>query len=391
MERPVRKRIFWFSLSTKKEQILLLIQISLLVCIGISSSLWFPVNNFFPRVPVFSFLQPVPNTVIAIFSAFTTLILVASIIFAQKKRLIFSFIPFFILTCLLDQMMWQPWSYYFAFILFTLALFYDNDEKLPIGVIQFLLSCIYIFSGLQKFNAGFALQTYPWLIEPITSYFSDRVTQWANQTFLLAPVIETLAGIGLLFSRTQSFSKWTLIGMHLFILSMLGPLGHSYNMVVWPWNLSFILLLGIVFSRDSGFSIASFLKLEIGSLKYVSIVLFGILPILSFFNLWPMHFSSALYSGNKIKTEVFLPTNLTETFPEYLQVNFSEFENAITLNSWTQAELNVAVVPEKKVHQKIFVELCNSYPEFSQEILMTTYGRPNIFTGERKEHTVFCD
>ena len=82
---------------------------------------------------------------------------------------------------------------------------------------------------------------------------------------LALPIFEILAALGLLFSKSKKLFALLLIGMHIFILIFLSPLGINYNSIVWPWNVLMILYLIILFYHIK--TIISFRNLVSGFYK----------------------------------------------------------------------------------------------------------------------------
>jgi hypothetical protein len=104
-----------------------------------------------------------------------------------------------------------------------------------------------------------------------------------------------------------------------------------------------------------------------------------------------MHFSSALYSGNKVRSVVYLPQRVTESFPDAVKEVIIEPEHYLGANGWALAELHVAMFPEKRIHLQFYKAVCAQYTESKNELVFTLYGRPHFITGERSESSYFCD
>lgn len=366
--------------------------IGFLSCITISHSLWFTNNNVYSPIPVLSFLD-IKNPLIHFG---TSALFIISIIFAGFRNKInhgslYIFIVCFLFALLLDQLKWQPWCYYFLFIFLAFAVFSAHHQQKKLDSIRIILAFIYIWSGIQKFNYTFFFETYPWLIEPITNLFSDGFKSFCNATFILAPSTEFVAGIGLLFKKTQKISTYLLLIMHVFILAMIGPLGHNSNFVVWPWNITFMLLLSILFLRKHTFTISNIFSRPVSFYQMSLVIVFGFLPILSFFDVWPMYFSSALYSGNTVKSRVYFPETMNQKLPSYITTKIDSVDNSTRLGFFVQYETNVPIYPESEFHINTFKRFCEEHVEFNQELVMVHYQRPNILNGERTEQTIFCD
>ncbi|GAB5408742.1 MAG: hypothetical protein BalsKO_11070 [Balneolaceae bacterium] len=260
-----------------------------------------------------------------------------------------------------------------------------------VNTIRIILALIYLWSGIQKINYSFFFTTYPWLIEPLTELLSENLVSAFNTTHLIAPSLEISAALGLCFRNTSRISAFILILMHIFILGMIGPFGHNLNIVVWPWNITFSVLLYLLFLKGKPFSVLSCLKKRVDSYLVIIILLFGLMPALSFISAWPMFFSSALYSGNKVTSKLFFPEQFKEELPQFIRENIEETDNSIRLVFFTLEELEVPIYPSKAFHLNAFKTLCNKYPEYSIELILLTYSKPDLITGSKSEETFFCD
>jgi hypothetical protein len=165
---------------------------------------------------------------------------------------------------------------------------------------------------------------------------------------LIAPAVEIFGGLALLFFKNIKVPAVLLIGMHLFILWFLGPLGLNYNPVIWPWNALMASFLYIVAFKNP-FTI-SFKPVLQGYNKMV-LLFWGILPILSFIGLWDSFLSSSLYSGNAMHIDICMekvPDNkaLQHYFAKSDRRNICNKQARLPLTGWAMAETNVPPYPE---------------------------------------------
>ena len=372
MQMQPKTRFYFFQLDTISSQVLLVCQLGLLVSLLLTMPLWLAGMPIFPQVPLFAEMPHIPENIqISLFSIALICLLVS---FFSKIRT-WALVGFILTICAsitVDFQRIQPWLYYFT-VFISLILLAGKDENKSNTLIAFALSCIYIYSGLQKFNAGFATDTYPWLIAPITKYLPENITHLLSKTWLVAPLTELGAGLGLWFLKTRNFSRWTLVGMHLFILGMIGPLGHNSNSVIWPWNIAFVVFLIILFKPNTEFSIHQVFRLRSRVLKPIVCMLFAVLPFFSFFDAWPKHLSAALYSGNKVKSDLYLTDEIATLLPTYVNNRVAEHDNKISATTWAMKELNVAIYPSQKVHLAVFKQLCINHPDESELLVVTIF------------------
>ena len=82
--------------------------------------------------------------------------------------------------------------------------------------------------------------------------------------------------------------------MHVFILAMFGPFGHNWNNIIWPWTAAMAGLDLLLFTGPQPFSVRDLFWSNRSPYHVGVLVLFAILPFLSFVNLWDSYLSSAL-------------------------------------------------------------------------------------------------
>ena len=257
---------------------------------------------------------------------------------------------------------------------------------------RLIVVATYFWSGLQKANAGFFEGTYPWLVEPLTSWLPG----WADSALLwgayAVPVVEAVIGLGLL---TRRFRKFAVIGallMHAFIMLCVGPLGSGHNTVVWPWNFAMSAFVLILFWRAPDEPSPSTIlepgrNLSPGSaLRAAVLVLFAFMPLFNFFGLWDSYLSSSLYSGASKQAYV-------------LVWDGSGWQGTGIANLAWQ-ELNTPAYPEERVFKSVFAqrwceagsdeELRRVQAGYSEPVLRVD-GRPDILSGERSAEFYSCD
>ena len=92
--------------------------------------------------------------------------------------------------------------------------------------------------------------------------------------------------------------------MHVFILAMFGPFGHNWNNIIWrgrpQWRASIFCFSPARSVLRPRFILEQSIPYHVGVL-----VLFAILPFLSFVNLWDSYLSSARYSGNLTEATIY--------------------------------------------------------------------------------------
>jgi hypothetical protein len=365
-------RLFWF-----KTVLVLAFAIGLLL----SSHLWIGPRSY-PRAPVSDLLPEIDGLLAD--GLFAALLVLATLIVAAPKpqRFIAAFLIVIVAFCLADQTRWQPWIFLYSFLLGTLALFSWNSADIAglnntLNVARLIVACTYVFSGLQKLNLNFVENDFPWLIQPITNLLPST-TGLLRVFGMIVPFVQVAFGVGLLTKRFRSASLIVAIAMHVFILAMFGPLGLDWNNVVWPWTAAMAVFDIILFANESKCSIADILWTRRRLYLVVVLIVFAVLPCLSFFNLWDSYLSAALYSGNLTEAEIYLSDAGRTSLPASIvvrSVRTSADTNVINLQRWAIEDLNVTPYPETRVYKAIARTVCSYLRDRTQLVLIVREQR----------------
>jgi predicted DCC family thiol-disulfide oxidoreductase YuxK len=348
-------RVFWLKA-----------MIVLVFCVGLamSSRLWIGPRTY-PLAPVLSFLPPSAHTADMLPYAALFALAAAILVSARPQKFIFWFLGIIVVFCLLDQTRWQPWVFQYGFLLAALALFsWDSDDvegrERALNVAQLIVATTYIFSGLQKLNLNFINNEFPWIVEPITNIFPSA----HGLLYALgigAPFIQIGFGLGLLTRRFRRISLILAISMHAFILAMFGPFGHNWNNIIWPWTAAMAGLDLLLFTGNQKFSVRDIFLDNRHPYHVSMLILFAVLPFLSFFNLWDSYLSSALYSGNLTEATIYASDKGRDSLPASIKAYFvhtSPNTNVLNFQRWAFEDLNVLPYPESRVYKKVAKAVC---------------------------------
>lgn len=305
-------------------------------------------DRFIPTIPVFEFLNNIPNYVHLglFFGSLLSLILIFFRPFSKKYLVFFLFFEIF--SCLLDYSRWQPWEY--EYLLIFLIFIFAKNKKHILKLIALLLIATYIISGLHKINGGFLFLVWEnMILFNLLKYDLNNRSLFVHYAGIIIPIIEISIGFGLLLFKNKKFFIFSAIAMHLFVIYMLSPLGINYNQVVIPWNFLLIIFIIILFN-DEEYSLCfnEFYKFD-----FIFVLLVCILPLLNFIEYYDDALSFNLYSG-KNKFLVIQIENI-EDYPE-LEINQSSNrtfkilpENApLYINSMAMDEMKVAIYGEDR-------------------------------------------
>jgi hypothetical protein len=334
--------------------------LGLLAGFALSPKLWL-ISRLYPLTPVWSFLRPLssPGDYIVFFALIA--LLIASI-FAPRRAILMTVFAPLALLAFQDQPRWQPWFYQYVLMLLAIALAGSSRPAAALNTCCLIVAAIYIWSGLAKLNPRFAADVFPSLVSPFLGA-GPVPAEWPVQRLaFLAPLVECGVGAGLLIKRFRRAACFGAIAMHVFILLAIGPLGTRFNTVVWPWNLATIAFLLLLFFRRA--EDPEFQDIVWGrafAFQKIVLVLFALMPALSFFNLWDHDLSSALYSGNRNSAAVYFSDDVFERLPEEIQ-NLTTDEgpnwNGLDIDEWSFAEMNVPSYPETRIFKNVARRIC---------------------------------
>jgi len=383
----------------------------LLVALLLTPKLWLS-ERIYPLVPVDDRLVPIPFPYDMLI--YVVLIsLSASLCLRSFPRLAIVILPvLLIIYSLWDQQRWVPFFYQMVFMLLSLAVYYLQKPKsahtgLALYTIGVIISGTYFWSGIQKINFQFVFGVGPWMLESI---FGDITEQFELAVILfsaLAPFVEILLAIGLWIGRYRKLAILTGIGMHLFILIAVGPLGANYNSQVWFWNIASAVLLVIVF-WGTGFRLLDIFPRKIFSIHTAVVLLFLIAPLGSFRGHWDDYPSMTLYSGNAHRGAIYLTDEAKELLPAHFlpelkatkatilgiveQESFwqDRFPYYMRMADFAYADINVPAYHAKRVFVKVGESLCQLLGN-PEGLGITIAGRAHLRTGKRDWKGYRCE
>ncbi len=334
--------------------------LGLLAGLALSQKLWLS-SRLYPLTPVFPFIRPYnPPADRVVFYA--VIFLLALLCIAPKRHFLIAALALLFLLAMQDQSRWQPWFYQYVLMLLVLAFAGDSREEALLNTCCMIVAATYFWSGLAKFNPHFINELFPALLEPLAGkrLAHDPIVHSLGVT---AAFIESATGAALLFPRVRVTALSCAIAMHLFIFISLGPLGHNFNGVVWPWNAAMIAFLFILFfRRTKPFGFREVVWGRNFLFQRIVFLLFGVMPALSFFGLWDQYLSSALYSGNRNSGVIYMTDAVYDRLPGELQ-NYVTDEgpnrNGLDINSWSYFELSVPSYPEIRIYRSVARKFCS--------------------------------
>jgi len=320
--------------------------------------------------------------------------LLGILIFRQMRWPVLIFLIMAGLLSLWDQMRWQPWFFEYFFLLAAIGYAaWDNSESrraAALNACRLILASIYLWSGLQKLNVNFLRETWPDVTGPMLQHLPQAIGRIAGGCGIAVPVLEIAIGLGLLTRRLRKAAALLAIGTHLFVLAML--VSSRENFVVWPWNVAMTLLVAVLFLGDRE-TTARQVLVPRTAVHGLVLLLFTVMPVLSFFDLWDSYLSSALYSGNTDQSVIYVSASVLAHLPAALRPHVWQQKEPyyLDVNRWAYGELNVPVYPEPRIYRRVAAQICATPGSSPGEILLRIRRKPGVFTGARQSLFYDCE
>lgn len=353
----------------------------------ISPRLWCGARTF-PRTPVFGDATILPDLASQLIYYLMIGLLAVVAILPRPRWAIAAFLGCLGVMWLDDQQRWQPWIYQYGLMLAALMLYPWRIAAGPGGAAlnacRVIVAFIYIWSGIQKFNLSFFQIVGPWLLEPMLGRHVGPMLPLV----MPIPFVEALLGVGLLVRPLRPWAAAGAVAMHLFILWSIGPFfgGHHWNTVVWPWNVAMIVLVPMLFLRTPAGRFRQLLW-PAGAFAKVVLILVGVMPALSFHEIWDKYLSAALYSGNTLNAMLEIPTSIRDSLPadiaDICEPAGEPGRWQLDYLAWTMADLNVPPNPARRVFRHTAAEFSRRWP--GAPIRLHIAERPPASSIERKE------
>jgi hypothetical protein len=286
--------------------------------------------------------------------------LMALLIFFPNKKaagLLFILVLF---QCMADQDRWQPWEYQYLFSL-GVYLFFRQKEQQFAGW-QFLLVCIYFFSGFHKLSPDFIYAVWNRFFLGYVAGIWD-VGPWLSRVGYFIPVIELSAGLALLFNKTRQAAVYFLLAMHLFIIAMYWPLGWGTSLLLLPWNAVMIGFLLAAFHKEHLFLSIAWAKRPFA---WVMIGLVGIMPFFHRWDKWDGNLSMAMYSrGGPTMYICTQSTKAKKDLSSYFIKGHPQTgcDSVLYVNAWSGDNKGTALTLEKRMTRRMMKYFQGKYAD----------------------------
>lgn len=306
-----------------------------------------------------------------------------------------------------DQNRGQPWLYMY-WVMLLLSLF---PAPVALAANRVALVIVYLWGGVQKLNARFFAVTPEWFVAPANNWhLPPTAIDLLKLSVKAAPFIEIAIATLLWFPRLRRAALIMIVLTHTFALFFLGPLGHNYNWVVWPWNLAMITLAFGLFALGNLFETpllptpprqkldaSDLAKQTVSELRQspacsLVLALYGLLPLLSYSGRWDSYFSFSLYSENLAVANIFVTESFRERLPASLRKYAQPFPQAFdpthqgpltfSFTTWGFEETHVPPISEPRNFMNVYRAL-RPYTQKPEDLRM--------IIGPRSGPVIFCE
>jgi len=248
-----------------------------------------------------------------------------------------------------------------------------EQQKKALSIFAIILIGIWFWSGIHKLNLKFFTVGYPWLISVFPKFAKPLFTFLG----LFATVVEAGGAISLLFKRTRKVGVILLTVMHLFLLTTV--ILHNNNHSIISWNIAQIMFLWLIFWNSS---------LEINLFERKNLIyklLFLLMPLFSYLNLWNDSLSFKLYSWNYKEGEIRIPRVMgISKLPD--EITNSSRRYILPIQKWSYTATNSSPFYSERVYKNVFREACKINNRFRLNI----FQRPTINSIRSARKTYKC-
>lgn len=348
----------------------------------LTQKLWIHTDSEFPSIQLFSFLPIHFPHLLQTLLVWLTFLPIALLIWKpeQKKFLLFFLFPSLLLV-MEDNLRLQPW-FFLHLSMIVIITFEEKIQKENVTrFIQWIIIAIYFWGGVNKLNIAFAWEIFPWFTQHLgigDAYFLglDNLNAFPlpakNYIAFLIPAFEILIAVFLIFPKCQKIGIAGVIVTHLVSLYAIGPWGHNWNEIVWPWNIEMPILTFLAFRNIQSINQNHWTK-NFQTFKtktgVVIMILFFLLPFLGLFGYHQKALSLHLYSGNsdelEFRFEGYDEKLASTSMAEHLYIDTTTLESTMKVEYWVIEQTGVPMYNSYGYFRKIGKHLCNclDHPE----------------------------
>jgi hypothetical protein len=348
----------------------------------LSVNLWLSSGSF-PRVPVWNGTPPIAFPLDHLLVG--TVVALLGVILLRPGQRAASYLVAALLAILAvgDQSRLSPWAYQYTCLLTVLALgSATNRHQAGLHACRVIIAGTYVWAGLHKVNVTFVRDIFPWVLEPFVHLPRDPLLTYPLG--LAAAAVETLIGVGLFTRRHRHLAVAGAVAMHTLVLASLGPAGHSYGAVIWPWNIAMAASVVILFAGIGDVGVRDIVIVRSFPAHWIACVLFGLMPALNWLGAWDTQLSAAFYSGKMRAGVAELSARTVAALPDDVRRHVERKGNTyrIDIVAWSRRERNVLPHYEPRIYRAVGRELCRHSVE-DAGVTLVVHDTPHWLTGRR--------
>jgi hypothetical protein len=184
-------------------------------------------------------------------------------------------------------------------------------------------------------------------------------------------IAEAAVALLIWFPKTRKWGVGGIIFMHLFILASIGPLGHNWNPVVWPWNLAMPFWAWIIFVRNAP-TLPDWKPWATKIGLALTTLVFALLPGLHTIGAVNGYLAFSLYSGKIPEATIFLDTDQMMQMPKEARAygDIQGDQAYIAISGWTIEVTGLSAFPSVHYYKSTYQVLCHRYPALANSYMV---------------------
>jgi len=341
----------------------------------LSNKVWMTERNF-PVIPIFDGIPSLPSPVDYIFYSILIVLAIYQIIYLENRNTKIALVVLLGFLMIGDQNRWQPYNVQY-FLMISALFFYPKFTDGILNVFRMMVIVFFIFSGIQEINTVFIESIFPWMIGPIASLFPASVEPNILGGGYIFPFLSIAAGVGLLFQQTRDYAVYLGILIHLFYFYALSPMGNDWNHAILPYNLCMAFFTYVLFF-SAEFKLKDIFWSKTFRYQQAVVLIFAVLPLLSFFGIYDRMQSFNTYSGKSLYAKIYVTESLVELLPDGVKryvYRPQQGEPYIETTYWSADALKVSPYSEERVYKKLHEYVCSfSEGDCSARLEIYSYG-----------------
>lgn len=323
----------------------------------LSSKVWMTERNF-PIIPLFEGIPSMPPPLDYILYSVLIVLAIYQIIYLENRNTKIALVALFAFLMAGDQMRWQPYNMHYLLMLIGLLFYPGNVDRL-IAVFRLMIVTFYLWSGIQELNTVFYESIFPWMAGPLAEKFPSAMEEYVLGAGYVFPWLNLATGVALLFPVTRNYAVYTGIGIQLFLFYALSPMGNDWNAAILPYNAALAAFTYVLF-YDAQLDIKSVFWNKF-PYHIAVLVIYSIIPVLSFFGLYDRMQSFNAYSGKAYYAKIYVTEQLAERLPDGIKRYVFRppvSKPFIETTYWSMDALKVSPYSEKRIYKSLHNYIC---------------------------------